>query len=99
MVIEFEAAHVKYLPRMLATARLVFGPGPLEGLMLTGFAIWADRDDENGVSVTFPAKPDPKTHKYYWFLRSVDPADQDATFRFRQRIITAYHKWVSEQGV
>ena len=40
----------------LAEAELQFHGGPLEGLRLVGFTIWASRDGERQ-HVTFPARP------------------------------------------
>lgn len=42
-------------PGQLAHAELFFGPGPLEGLRLIGFAIW-ERPRATGRNVTFPAR-------------------------------------------
>lgn len=99
MTIEFEAVSITKMPRLVATARLVFGQGPLEGLMLTGFGIWQEKDS---LSVTFPARPpragESKKH-WYWFLRAVDQSDPDAQYKFRERILSDYRRWVSEQGV
>jgi hypothetical protein len=45
--------------RLLANAELAFGSGLLEGLRLTGFALWKTKEEkgESFVSVTFPPGP------------------------------------------
>jgi hypothetical protein len=60
--------------RPLAAAELVFKDGPLEGINLEGFAIWANKE-EDGFNVTFPSKPtNGAKGKYYRPLPSHDQA-------------------------
>ena len=73
----------------LADAEIVFTTGELEGLKLTGFAIW-ERRNNGGRNVTFPARQYSVNgeRRSFALLRPVgEPAAQD---RLRDLILEAY---------
>src|SRR5580765_6678921 len=73
----------------LADVELHFAGGELDGLKLTGFAIWTRRDG-NGQNVTFPARQVTVhgARRSFWLVRAVtDPRAQD---RLRDIVLRAY---------
>lgn len=99
MDIVFSPKSLPRMPKLLAEARLVFGPGPLSGLTLKGFTVW--KNDEGEISVTFPARTyesGGKT-KYFWLLTAEDSDDMETLFKFRQRVASAYVTWREKQGL
>jgi hypothetical protein len=79
----------------LADAELHFDDGPLAGLKLVGFAIWARRTG-GGFNVTFPARQYSVNGSTRSFALLRPFADSDAQDRLRDVILAAYaeHKAV-----
>ena len=97
---EGELVSVKIIPNdrgkppgKLADAEVVFAPdaGPLSGLTLVGFAVWARRD--GGRSVTFPARQYSVNgaRRNFLLLRSSNRA-LEAQEPLRQYILDAYSR-------
>lgn len=83
----------------VADLRLVFGPGPLSGLALTGFLVW--RAPDGDISITFPSRAytaGGKT-KYTWYLGSEGDDDNAAVYQFRAHLVRYYKDWVANSGV
>ena len=79
-------------PGKLADAELHFTDGPLDGLKLVGFAVWA-RSDGNGRNVTFPTRQFTVhgERRSFSLLRAVmDPTAQD---RLRDLVLQAYRAY------
>ena len=76
-------------PGRLADAELYFTDGPLEGLKLIGFAIWA-RKTGNGRNVTFPARQYTVNgeRRSFALLRPIEDATSQE--RIRELILQAY---------
>jgi hypothetical protein len=75
--------------RKLADVELHFRGGELDGLKLTGFAIW-QRRDRNGCDVTFPSREftvDGRRRRYSLLRAISDPAAQD---RVRDLVLRVY---------
>lgn len=78
-------------PGKLADAELHFSEGPLEGLKLTGFAVW-ERRTGGGRNVTFPARAFSVNgaRRSFSLLRPV--VDSTAQNRIRDLILEAYEE-------
>lgn len=76
-------------PGKLADAELHFTDGPLEGLKLSGFAVW-ERKSGTGRNVTFPARQYSVNgeRRSFSLLRPV--VDSTAQNRIRDLILEAY---------
>jgi hypothetical protein len=76
--------------RLLANAELAFGSGLLEGLRLTGFALWKTKEVRGGsfVSVTFPSRPI-GTGRFYEYVRTVSGDAKDLR-KLKGAIVAAY---------
>lgn len=101
MVIEVTRKSNAKTPALLAEIRIIFGPGPLEGLALTGFAVW--RAPSGDISVTFPSRTyttKDKTTKHIWYLTG-EAADEhnEAVFKFRAHLVRHYKDWVANNGI
>lgn len=94
MMIEFTAKRLH--KHILATAALVFGAGPLEGLRLEGFTIWKSKLECGDPFITFPSAKTAKNH-FYWYLRPTELKDESAVYRLRQIILTQYMEWAKSQ--
>jgi len=78
----------------LADAELHFSGGPLDGLMLVGFAVWERRS--GGRNVTFPARQYSLNgeRRSYALLRPI--ADADAQHLLRDLVLEAYKEYEIE---
>ena len=73
----------------LADAELHFTGGPLDGLTLVGFAVWAGRGDA-GRSVTLPARQYTVNGERRRFTLLRSPGDPHAQATVRELILAAY---------
>ena len=75
-------------PGKLADAELHFTEGPLAGLKLIGFAVWARRGGD-GLNVTFPSRQYSVNgeRRSFALLR---PVTEESDLAIRDRIIEAY---------
>lgn len=97
-----EQAHVEFIERTNGPERLVceaevhFGPGPLDGLKLTGFSLW--RSAEGEVFVTLPSRPFGQggSRRYFDLIRPAGD-DSGAAKRLKGWILEAYHAGLAEQ--
>jgi hypothetical protein len=85
-------------PNKLAEAELQFEDGPLSGLRLIGFGIWASRNGQSR-SVTFPARTyyvrgEPRT---YALLRPV--SDASTVDPLRRLILQTFEEFQHRQAV
>ena len=83
--------------RHLADMEVIFEDGALEGLKLTGFALWLGKEDGE-VYVTLPSRKiseDGKEARYYDLLRSVT-ASSDTIKAFKARVVEAYQRQAIE---
>ena len=81
-------------PGKLADAELHFAGGPLEGMRLSGFAIW-ERKGSGGRNVTFPARQysvNGERRSYALLRPTVDPTAQNVV---RDLILQAYDDFAS----
>jgi DNA-binding cell septation regulator SpoVG len=79
--------------RPLAEAELVFKDGPLDGINLEGFAIWANKE-EDGFNVTFPSKPtNGGKRKYYDLFR---PTTKHARTTITEFILAEFRREVAK---
>ena len=76
-------------PGKLADAELHFTDGPLTGLKLIGFAVWARRTGD-GRTVTFPARQYSVNGERRSFALLRPIVDMEAQDRLRDLILTAY---------
>jgi hypothetical protein len=76
----------------LADAELHFTEGPLDGLKLSGFSVWALRSP-GGRNVTFPARQYSVNgeRRSFALLRPIMDATAQATLR--ELILEAYAEW------
>ncbi len=81
----------------LAEAELCFDQGPLSGLKLVGFTVWAGRGDR-GHYVTFPARQYSVNgeRRHYLLLRTTDTTA--STDPLRTRILQAYASYEERRG-
>jgi hypothetical protein len=79
-------------PGKLADAELHFTEGPLEGLKLIGFSIWAKRAAAGGYNVTYPARQYSINgeRRSFALLRAIDVYALGAADRLKDQIIAAY---------
>jgi|SRR5215471_17565299 len=76
-------------PGKLADAELYFSEGVLEGLKLTGFAVW-ERRNGDGRNVTFPARSFSVNGERRSFALLRPITDSTAHNRIRDIILAAY---------
>lgn len=99
-------AYIKVVPNdrgipagKLADVELHFAGGELDGLKLTGFAVWA-RKDGGGKNVTFPARQFTVhgERRHYSLLRPIE--DAQAEKRLKEVLLQAYlaHEAGSAEG-
>ena len=84
-------------PGKLADAELHFIDGDLDGLKLTGFAIW-ERRGGNGYNVTFPARQYAVNGERRSFALLRPIADVSAQNRVRDLVLEAYAEHEQEKG-
>ena len=79
----------------LADAELYFTDGPLAGMKLIGFSIWARRD-KSGRNVTFPSRQYSVNgeRRSFALLRPIVDVSADAAVR--DLILAGYAKWEAE---
>jgi hypothetical protein len=77
----------------LATAEIHFTSGPLEGLKLVGFGIWAKRT--GGQNVTFPARQYSVNGERRSFALLRPIKDNDGQNRIRDLILQAYAEYIA----
>ena len=97
MVVKIVANDRGNPPGKLADAELHFMDGPLDGLKLIGFGIWARRNG-GGRNVTFPARQysvNGERRSFALLRPVVDAAGQD---RLRDRILDAYAAFEAGQA-
>src|SRR5262245_4019606 len=84
--------------RLLANAELIFGSGLLEGLRLTGFALWRTKEDKGDgfVSITFPSRP-MGSGRFYEYVRTVSGDAKDLR-KLKGAIVAAYKGRRAEAG-
>ena len=84
--------------RLLANDELVFQSGLLEGLRLTGFALWKTEEDkgEGFVSVTFPSRP-MGSGPFYEYVRTVSGDAKDLR-TLKGAIVAEYKARLAEAG-
>lgn len=84
-------------PGKLADAELLFGEsdGALNGLRLTGFAIW-ERRGGGRKNVTFPARSYSVNGERRSFALLRPASEQSATEPLRDLILAAYEKHIKE---
>jgi hypothetical protein len=94
MTIKFISA-AGTLPGKLADVELHFPDGPLAGLKLIGFVVWARRTGD-GRNVTFPARSYSINgeRRSFALLRPIAEAND----RLRDEILMAYARFESEGG-
>ena len=80
----------------LADAEIVFTTGELEGLKLTGFAIW-ERRNNGGRNVTFPARQYSVNGERRSFALLRPIIDQHAQDALRDAIIAAFAEFEAQQ--
>jgi len=85
-------------PGRLAEIELHFHDGPLAGLKLIGFAVWARRGGA-GMNVTFPARQYSVNGERRSFALLRPDTDPDAQNRIRDLILEAYAEWAMEPAV
>lgn len=95
-------AYVRIIPNersspvgKLADAELYFTDGPLAGMKLIGFSIWARRD-KSGRNVTFPSRQYSVNgeRRSFALLRPIVDVSADAAVR--DLILAAYATWEAE---
>ena len=89
MLIKFTANDRGNPPGKLADAELHFAEGPLDGLKLIGFGVWARRTGTNR-NVTFPARQYSVNGERRSFALLRPVADAAAQDRLRDLILQAY---------
>jgi hypothetical protein len=82
--------------RLLANAELIFQSGLLEGLRLTGFALWKAKEEkgEGFVSVTFPSRS-LGSGRFYEYVRTVSGDAKDLR-KLKGAIVAAYKARLAE---
>jgi len=85
--------------RLLANGELVFEGGNLEGLRLTGFALWKTKEDkgEGFVSVWSPSRPI-GSGRFYEYVRTVSGEAKDLR-KLKGAIVAEYKARLAEAGV
>lgn len=80
----------------LADIELHFGAGPLAGLQLVGFTVWARRGDQSP-AVTFPCRNYAVNgeRRTFALLRAFDRSDAE---RIRELIVAAYNAQAAAKG-
>ena len=85
-------------PGKLAEAELYFTEGELEGLKLTGFAVW-ERRNGSGRNVTFPARNYTVNGERRSFALLRPTGEARAQERVRDLILRAYSETESQMTV
>ena len=99
MLIKFTGNDGGNPPGKLADAELHFGDGPLDGLKLIGFGVWARRNG-SGRNVTFPARQYSVNGERRSFALLRPVADAAAQDRLRDRILDGFAAFeAGERGV
>lgn len=83
-------------PEKLAEAELHFTDGPLDGMKLVGFAVWAPRGTSGKRSVTFPSRQYSVNaeKRSFALLRAI--TNDEAAERVRQLVLDAYTAWEAQ---
>lgn len=89
MVIKILSNDTGNPPGKLADAELHFNEGPLDGLKLIGFSVWARRQG-GGRNVTFPARQYSVNGERRSFALLRPIVDATAQERVRELILQAY---------
>jgi len=85
-------------PGKLADAEMHFEGGPLDGLKLIGFAVWARRGG-SGKNVTFPARQYSVSGERRSFALLRPIVDATAQDRIRETILSAYEVWEEQIAI
>jgi len=96
MLIKFIPNDRDNPPGKLADAELQFAEGPLDGLKLIGFGIWARRNG-GGRNVTFPARQYTVSGERRSFALLRPVVDAGSQERLRDVILDAYAEFESER--
>lgn len=97
MVIKFTTTQSGNPAGKLADAELHFISGPLAGLKLIGFSVWARRDG-SGRNVTFPARQYSVNGERRSFALLRPVVDQHASDGVRDAILQAFEAFEAEQS-
>ena len=84
-------------PGKLAEAELHFTEGPLSGMRLVGFAVWASRTPGGKRNVTFPSRSYSVNAEKRAFALFRPITDSAAAERVRQLVLDAYTAWEGAQ--
>jgi hypothetical protein len=86
-------------PKLLANAELTFTTGLLQGLRLTGIALWRAEQATTGrrfVAVTFPARQveGPEGFRYHDHVRGMS----NDVKRLKAAVVSAYREFAAAEG-
>jgi hypothetical protein len=90
MVVKITVNDTGNPPGKLADVELHFTEGPLEGLRLTGFAVWESKKTAGALNVTFPARSYSLNgeRRSFTLLRPI--VDSTGSSKLRDLILAAY---------